>query len=46
MRVAGILQVSYYELKGHSVVGQGDHLDRVHSDQKVLKLIRWGMLVW
>jgi hypothetical protein len=25
--------------------GQGDHLDRVHPDQKVLEMIRQGMLV-
>jgi hypothetical protein len=24
---------------------KGDHLDRVHSDQNVLKMIKWGRLV-
>jgi hypothetical protein len=24
---------------------KGDHLDRVHSDQMVLEVIRWGRLV-
>jgi hypothetical protein len=25
---------------------RGDHLGRVHSDQMVLKMIRWERLVW
>ncbi len=25
---------------------KGDHLDRVHSDQMVLEMIRRGRLVW
>jgi hypothetical protein len=39
---------SYYALKGHVVQGckaKGDHLDRVHSDEIVLEIIRWGRLV-
>ncbi len=29
-------------LKGHPAASQVDHLDRVHSDQMVLEMIRWG----
>jgi hypothetical protein len=32
-------------LKGYPAAGQGDHLDRVHSDQMVLEMIRRGRLV-
>jgi hypothetical protein len=33
---------SYYVLKGHPAAIQGDHLDRVHSDQMVLEMIKGG----
>jgi hypothetical protein len=33
-------------LKGHPAASQGNHLDRVHSDQMVLEMIRWGRLDW
>ena len=36
---------SYEALKGHPASSQEDQLDRVHSDQMVLKMIRWGRLV-
>jgi hypothetical protein len=44
-RIAGINYGSYYALKGHIAQNQGDHLDRVLSDQKVLEKIRRGWLV-
>jgi hypothetical protein len=36
---------SYKALKRHPAAGHGDHLDRVHSDQIVLEMIRLGRLV-
>ncbi len=36
---------SYWALKGHLTSSQGDHWDRVHSDQMVLAKIRQGRLV-
>jgi hypothetical protein len=33
---------SYEALKGHPAASQGDHLDRVHSDQMILEIIRRG----
>jgi hypothetical protein len=36
---------SYWALKGHLTSSQGDHWDRVHSDQKVLAVVRRGRLV-
>jgi hypothetical protein len=36
---------SYWALKGHPASSQGDHRDRVHSDQMVLAAIRQGRLV-
>jgi hypothetical protein len=36
--------VSYHALKGHIAQAKGDHLDRVHSDQVVLEMIRRGRL--
>jgi hypothetical protein len=36
---------SYWALKGHPASSQGDHQDRVHSDQMVLAMIRRGRLV-
>jgi hypothetical protein len=36
---------SYLVLMGHPASSQGDHLDRVHSDQMVLKMIRRGRQV-
>ncbi len=47
-RAAKINWGFYYALKGHIVQSQGDHLDRVHSDQMVLKMIRrgdWSLLL-
>jgi hypothetical protein len=41
-RVAGINWGSYYALKRHVAQGHRDHLDRVHSDQKILEMIRQG----
>jgi hypothetical protein len=35
----------YYALKRHSAVAKGDHLDRVLSDQMVLKMISQRRLV-
>ncbi len=32
----------YQALKGHPAAGQGDHLDRVRSDQMFLEIIRRG----
>jgi hypothetical protein len=31
---------SYWALKGHLTSSQGDHWDRVHSDQMVLAMVR------
>ncbi len=36
---------SYWALKRHPASSQGDHWDRVHSDQMVLAMIRQGRLV-
>ncbi len=36
---------SYEALKGYPEACQGDHLDRVHSDQMLLEMIRRGRLV-
>ena len=36
---------SYWALKGHLSSSQGDHWDRVHSDQMVLAMVRRGRLV-
>ncbi len=36
---------SYWALKGHPASSQGDHRDRVHSDQMVLAMIRRGRLI-
>jgi hypothetical protein len=36
---------AYWALKRHAAQSQGDHLDRVQSDQKVLEIIRRGKLV-
>jgi hypothetical protein len=33
---------SYWALKGHLTSSQGDHWDRVHSDQMVLTMVRRG----
>jgi hypothetical protein len=32
-------------LKGHITQAEGGHLARVHTDQMVLEVIRWGRLV-
>jgi hypothetical protein len=45
MRVAGILQVPTMHSREILLQAKGNHLDRVHSDQMVLKMIRLGRLV-
>jgi hypothetical protein len=45
MRVAGILWVPTMCSKYILHQAKGDHLDRVHTDQMVLKMIRRGRLV-
>ncbi len=44
-RVAGRLWVPTVHSRGILLQAKGDHLDRVHSDQTVLKMIRQGKLV-
>ncbi len=46
MRVAGILWVPIMRSRDFLLQAKGDHFGRVHSDQMVLKMIRWGRLVW
>jgi hypothetical protein len=45
MRVAGMLWVPTMPSRDILLQATGDHLGRVHSDQMVLKMIRWGRLV-
>ncbi len=45
MRVAGILRVPTIRSRDILLQAKGDHLDRVHSDQMVLEMIRRGRLV-
>jgi hypothetical protein len=45
MRVAGILWVPTMHSRDILLQAKGDHLDRVHSDQMVLEMIRRGRLV-
>jgi hypothetical protein len=45
MRVAGILLVPTMHSRDILLQAKGDHLDRVHSDQMVLEMIRRGRLV-
>jgi hypothetical protein len=42
MRVAGILRVPTMHSRDILFQAKGDHLDRVHSDQMVLEMIRLG----
>jgi hypothetical protein len=42
MRVTGILQVATMHSRDILLQAKGDHLDRVHSDQMVLDMIRQG----
>jgi hypothetical protein len=44
-KVAGINWVSYYDSRDMLHKAKWDHLDRVHSDQMVLEMIRRGKLV-
>ncbi len=44
--VARILQVPTMRSRDILLHAKRDHLDRVHSDQIVLKMIWWGRLVW
>ncbi len=46
MRVAGILWVPTMRSRDILLQANGDHLDRVHSYQMVLEMIRRGRLVW
>jgi hypothetical protein len=45
MRVARILGVPTMHSRGILLQAKGDHLDQVHLDQMVLKMIRQGRLV-
>jgi hypothetical protein len=45
MRVARILRVLTMHSRDILLQAKGDHLDRVHSDQMVLEMIRQGRLV-
>jgi hypothetical protein len=45
MTVAWILEVPTMHSRGILLQAKGDHLDRVHSDQMVLEMIRQGRLV-
>ncbi len=47
MRAAGILWILTIRSRDILQQAKGDHLDRMHSDQKVLQvIIRRGRLVW
>jgi hypothetical protein len=45
VRVAGISWGTFWVLEGILHKAREDHLDQVHSDQKILKVIRQGRLV-
>ncbi len=45
MKVSGINRGPTGSSRGIFCQAKGDHLDQVHSDQKVLDVIRWGRLV-
>jgi hypothetical protein len=46
MRVDGRLQVTNIRSRDTMLQAKGDQLERVHSDQMVLEMIRWGWLVF